>query len=85
MRLQEETPSAPRGAVEGIKPHASGSVEAQEPIVPHPPLELVGTPGESATLRRNLDSDIFEPLKQVVDKINIVVGKVDKSAKVRVI
>jgi hypothetical protein len=85
VRVQEKTHSVPHRVVEASEPHPDGSAERQVPIVLHPLLGLVRTPEEPATPRRTLDIDIVELLKQVVDKINIVVDKVDKTAKACVV
>jgi hypothetical protein len=75
VRVQEESHSPPRRAVEATEPHADGSVEGQEPSVPCLPLGLVRTPDKPAMPSRILDNNIVE---QVVDKIYIVVEGVDK-------
>lgn len=84
MQVQEETRSISRRVGEAGGPRTDESVEVQELIVPHPQSELIRTPDEPATSKRILDNDIVESLKQVVNKINIMVDKVDKTTKVRV-
>jgi hypothetical protein len=82
VRLQEEAHSAPRRATESTRPDANDSFEKQGPLVPHPSLGVASTI-ESPTLTRSLgnDIDIVDSLKQVVDKIKIVVDEVDETAK----
>jgi hypothetical protein len=85
VRVQEEARSTPCRVVEATEPRANGSVGGQEPIVPHTPLGLVRTPDEPATPNQTLHNDVVDSLKQVVDKINIIVDKVDKTARVCVV
>jgi hypothetical protein len=84
VRVQEETYSTPRRMVEATQPQASCNVEAQ-PSALHPPLGLDRTLDELAIRRRTLENEIAESLKQVVDKMNIAVDKVEKTAKVCVV
>lgn len=84
VRFQRETGSALCRAAEGIEPGADGDIGG-EPTATYPSLGLARTLAEAVTTRRTLDNDIAESLKQVVDKICILVDEVDETAKVRVV
>lgn len=84
MRLQEEAESASHRTVEATGSEANYRVEGQGSIVPHSSLELVRVPVEPAEPRHSLRNDVVELLKQVVDKIEIAVDKLDETTKVHV-
>jgi hypothetical protein len=85
VSFREEADSAPRHAGEATGPDANDSVEEEGDVVAHPSFELSQTPDEPATPAPTLGNDIAKSLKQVVDKINFLLEKVDKNAKARVV
>lgn len=84
MRLWE-TDSASRRAGEAIQLYANDGVEEGGAVVTYPSLGPAQTPDEPATPTHILGKDIAESLKHVVDRINIVVEKIDETAKVRIV